>query len=281
MKKFIFTALAVFIIFGALAGAHKIGNLRVYDINLGREAAMTDVLPVLKQNRIIIVGEHHSNRHHHEAQLNVIRTLKEAGVQVAVGLEMFRSDSQQALDRWVAGKISDEDFQAIFYDNWGFSFEDYQVIFDYAKEAGIPLIGLNVPRDITQQVALKGFQSLSKEQKGKLSNIACRVDKEYMDYIKRAFGGHAHGRLNFTYFCEAQLVWDTVMAINALDYLKKNPNAIIVVLTGTGHAQKNAIPRQIRERSEVAHAVILPEVKGIIDPNTVDKTDADYIILDL
>jgi uncharacterized iron-regulated protein len=71
------------------------------------------------------------------------------------------------------------------------------------------------------------------------------------------------------------------MAINALDYLNNNPNALIVLLTGTGHAQKNAIPRQIRQRSEVAHAVILPEVKGVIDPGTVDQSDADYIILGL
>jgi len=242
---------------------------------------MSDVLPVLKQNRIVIVGEHHNNKRHHKAQLNVIRTLKESGIQVAIGLEMFRSDSQQALNQWVSGDIGGEAFQEIFYDNWGYSWEHYRVIFDYAKDEKVPLIGLNVARDITRQVARRGFQSLSKEQKGKLSNIACRVDKEYMDYIKKAFGGHGHGQLNFTYFCEAQLVWDTVMAINILDYLQKNPDTLMVVLTGTGHARKNAIPKQIRKRSEVAQAVVLPEVKGIIEPKTVDKSDADYIILDL
>jgi uncharacterized iron-regulated protein len=213
--------------------------------------------------------------------VNVIRSLKESGVQVAIGLEMFRSDSQPALDRWVAGDIGEEEFQEIFYDNWGYSWANYRVIFDYARAEKMPMIGLNVPRDITRQVARQGFQSLNKQQKGQLSNIACRVDKEYMDYIKKAFGGHAHGQLDFTYFCEAQLVWDTMMAINALEFLKKNPDAVVIVLTGTGHAQKSAIPRQIRERSDVAHAVFLPEVKGVIDSKTVDKTVADYIILDL
>jgi len=242
---------------------------------------MPDVISDLKRNRVILVGEHHSNINHHKAQTEIIRSLKESGAQVAVGLEMFRSDSQQALDRWVAGNIDEEDFKQVFYDNWGYSWEDYRVIFNYAKKEKVPLIGLNVPRDITRQVSRQGFQSLNKEQKGKLSNIACRVDKEYMDYIKKAFGGHGHGQLNFAYFCEAQLVWDTVMAINALDYLDKNPNALIVVLTGTGHAQKNAIPRQIRKRSEVAYAVILPEVKGVIDPETGTQSDADYIMLDL
>jgi uncharacterized iron-regulated protein len=281
MKRNIIILVSIFVCFSAFAVANKSLDPRIYDINQSRETVMSDVVPALKQNRIVLVGEHHSNINHHEAQANIIRTLQESGAQVAIGLEMFRSDSQQALDRWVAGEIDEEKFLEIFYDNWGYSWDNYRVIFDYAREKKIPLIGLNVSRDITRQVSRRGFQSLNQEQKGKLSNIACRVDKEYMDYIKKAFGGHAHGKLNFTYFCEAQLVWDTVMAINALDYLNNNPSAMIVVLTGAGHAQKNAIPRQISKRSNAAHTVILPEIKGVIDPETVDHSDADYIMLDL
>ncbi len=102
-----------------------------------------------------------------------------------------------------------------------------------------------------------------------------------MNYIKNAFGAHAHGNLDFTYFCEAQLVWDNVMAINTLNYLQKYPDAMVVVLTGTGHARKGAIPRQIRKQSRVPHAVILPQVKGIVDPETISTKDADYIMLGL
>ena len=271
----------VAISFGVLGTIQAHLPHQLYDLQNNKEKDMSEVISDLKKNRIIIVGEHHNNINHHEAQANVIRTMKESGMEVAIGLEMFRSDSQQILDRWIAGEVDEEDFVNAFYDNWGYSWENYRVIFDYARQHKLPMVGLNVSRDITRQVAFHGFQSLSKEQKGKLSNIACRVDKEYMDYIKKAFGGHAHGKLNFSYFCEAQLVWDTVMAINALDYLDKNPNAMIIVLTGTGHARKHAMPRQIRQRSEVAHTVILPEVKGFIDSETVDSTDADYLMLGL
>jgi len=281
MKRLFPIAISVVILFGVLDAIQAHLTDRIYDLQNNKERLMPDVISDLKRNRIILVGEHHSNQNHHAAQVRVIQTLEASGVQVAIGLEMFRSDSQQALDRWVTGNIDEEDFKQIFYDNWGYSWDSYRVIFDYARKKKIPLIGLNVSRDITRQVSRQGFASLNKEQKGKLSNIACRVDKEYMDYIKKAFGGHGHGKLNFAYFCEAQLVWDTVMAINALDYLNNNPKALIVLLTGTGHAQKKAIPRQIRKRSEVAHAVILPEVKGVIDPETVDQSDADYIMLDL
>ena len=281
MKKYLLVSISILAIFSAFAVAKKSSDPRIYDIQDSRTAPISEFVSALSQNRIVIVGEHHNNKSHHEAQLNVIRTLKEAGVEVAAGLEMFRSDSQEALDRWVAGDIEEAAFEKHFYDNWGYSWENYRVIFDYARKEKVPLIGLNVPRDITRQVASRGFKSLNEEQKGKLSNIACRVDKEYMEYIRKAYGGHGHGKMNFTYFCEAQLVWDAVMAVNSLEYLKKHPKALVVILTGTGHAQKNAIPRQIRDRSDIRHAVILPEVKGLIDANTVDKTDADYIMLDL
>ncbi len=281
MKRIIITLLAVLVCFSVMAAGQKQLDRRMYDIHQGKETGMSEAITQLKQNRIILVGEHHSNKNHHLAQLDIIRALKETGVQVAVGLEMFRSDSRQALDRWVDGHIDEEVFQEIFYENWNFSWAAYRMIFSYAREEKIPLIGLNVPRAITRRVSQQGFKSLAAEQKGKLSNVTCRVDEEYMNYIRKAFGAHAHGKLNFTYFCEAQLVWDNVMAINTLDYLQKNPGAVVVILAGTGHVQKGAVPRQIRKRSQVPYAVILPEVKGSIDPGTISTQDADFIILGL
>ena len=56
---------------------------------------------------------------------------------------------------------------------------------------------------------------------------------------------------------------------------------LTVILTGMGHAQKGAVPRQIRERSQIPLAVILPEVKESIDPETITSKDADYIMLDM
>jgi uncharacterized iron-regulated protein len=281
MKKTASAFICVVVFFLVAGTAATAQDLRLYDLNRGQEISLADAIPALKRNQVILIGEHHNNIKHHEAQLIIIRALAESGAQVAVGLEMFRSDSQPALDRWVAGKMDAAEFKKVYFNNWSYPWADYGMILDYAREAKIPLIGLNVPMEIPRQVAQQGFQSLDKTQREKLSNITCRVDQAYMAYIKKAFGAHAHGNLNFTYFCEAQLVWDNVMAINALAYLDKNPDALVVVLTGTGHAQKNGIPQQIRKRSQATYAVMLPEVKSAIAPGTVDKQDADYIILDL
>jgi len=254
---------------------------RMFDLNLKKELLMAEALARLKKSRLILVGEHHSNKQHHRAQLSVIQALNDAGVQVAVGLEMFRNDSQAALDQWISGDLDDKQFERIFYDNWRYPWPIYRMIFEYARDHKIPMIGLNVPREITRQVSREGFKSLSQEQKAKLAEVSCIVDQQYMNYIRNAFGGHAHGQLNFIYFCEAQLVWDSAMAVYSLDYLKRHPEAVVVILAGTGHAQKGAVPRQIRLRSNLSYAVILPEITGRIDRETITSDEADYIMLEL
>jgi len=128
-------------------------------------------------------------------------------------------------------------------------------------------------------VARKGFQSLSEDQRGKLDEVACRVDKTYMAFIKRAYGTYAHGNLDFTHFCEAQLVWDNIMAINALDYLKSHPKTVMVIITGNGHAWKGGIPAQLVKRGHTSHSVILPEIEGVTELGMLDSRDADYIYL--
>ena len=280
MKRIFIIILAVGISFVMLNMVRSHTNHRIYDLQQSKELLMSDVVSELKKNRVILVGEHHANIGHHYGQLNVIQTLDEAGARVAIGLEMFRKEDQDALDRWVAGTIGEEEFQAIYYKNWNFPWSAYRMIFEYAREEKIPMIGLNVPREITRQVSRNGFSSLSEEQKGKLAEVSCRVDKEYMDYIKKAFGGHGHGQMNFIHFCEAQMVWDNAFAVYTLEYLKKNPDDVVVLLAGVGHVRKGAVPRQISLRAQIPQAVILPKVDGIIDRQTVSHKDADYIMLE-
>ncbi len=280
-KHVIVILMAVFMISIGFENGASHETYRLLNLNRGTELMLSEAVSELKKSRIVVVGEQHSNVAHHRAQLAVIRALKEAGVEVAIGLEMFRHESQSDLDKWVAGKIDTQRFENIYYDNWNFPWQAYSMIFDYAREHRIPMIGLNVPREITRKVSRDGFKSLSAEQKGQLAEVSCVVDQQYMNYIRQAFGGHGHGQLNFIYFCEAQMVWDTAFAVYSLNYLKKHPNAVVVLLTGVGHAQKGAVPRQIQMRSKEPYTVILPKVAGSIDSETISSNEADYLMLGL
>ena len=255
------------------------GQLQFYDLNQRQTLSENQAVGQMDRVRIVLVGEHHNNNDHHRAQLQMIQALHRLGKKVVVGMEMFRQESQRPLDQWVAGQMDEAQFKPIFMDNWSYGWPLYRPIFEYARDNRIPMVGLNVPRRVTAQVAYHGFASLSREQKGPLEGITCNVTPEYRDFVEKAYGAHGHGKMDFTKFCEAQLVWDTAMAMYAIDYLERNPDYVMVVLAGSGHARKLGIPTQLEKRNAWPYAVVLPETKGVFDAKRLTAQDADYILL--
>jgi len=253
------------------------GILRVRDRS---EVSLPQVLKEVRHVRVLCVGELHDEPSHHRAQLEVIRRLDDRGRKVVVGLEMFRAEEQDYLNRWVKGEVAEDDFIPVYLQNWNFPWGLYRDIFLYCRDHGIALVGLNIPSAVTRQVGRQGFASLGEDLRQDLPPVSCNVDLVYQDFIRRAMGvGHRHG-VEFEYFCEAQLVWDTAMAWYAVKFLKENPDDTMVILAGSGHAWKRGIPEQIRRQSELPCRVILPEMPRL-DRGRVTVEDADYLWLDL
>lgn len=275
--------LIALIVLLAPAAGQTVPDLTLLDLADGRTLRLAEAVPRLRASRIVLVGEEHTTAAHHRAQLSIIQALVDSGARVAIGLEMFRRENQAVLDRWVSGDMPVAEFERAYSANWGYPWAAYRAIFEYARDRRVPMIGLNVPPEITRQVARKGFGSLSAAQRGQLSDVTCSIDPEYMRTMREVFGAHGHGHGNFTFFCEAQMVWDTAMAVHTLDYLRGHPDTVIVILTGVGHAHKGAVPRQVAQRAAepTAVAVLLPEIPGRLDRGTTDAEDADYLITNL
>lgn len=242
--------------------------------------SITDAVLETISSQVFFVGEHHDNPHHHVNQLQVIREIHEKGEKpMAIGLEMFESGYQAHLNQWVAGTLAVEEFVRIYYENWDQAWILYRDIFLYAREHQIPLLGLNVPRKVVRKVAQKGFDSLTPADMQELpQGVTCDVTPPYENFIKRVFGWHGKKNGSFTNFCEAQVLWDTGMAINLLKFHDQNPDTKLVVLAGDGHAWKPGIPRQISLRKDLPMVVFLPETAKLHRKN-VAQTDTDYLWL--
>jgi len=256
-------------------------DITLWDVAGKAEISLEQAAGALPSPGIVYVGEFHDNAAHHAAQLAVIQSLDNRKRPLAVGLEMFQHIEQSILDAWVARALSETEMRRAFARNWSEDWHLYKDIFLYCRDRSIPMIGLNVPRSITRKVARNGFESLTQEEIGKLPPIVCRVDREYEEFLRRVLGSHG-SKSDFRRFCEAQLVWDTAMAIYALEYLKNHPERTVVVLCGMIHAWKKASPEQAaRENANVEQAIIQPAVTGRWTPENVSKKDADYLILGL
>jgi len=253
-------------------------ELLLYDLQQGRTVSLEQILPDLAPPGLVHAGESHGSVAHHQAQLAVVQALEQGGADVAVGLEMIRHAHQQALDDWVAGRLPEREMQELFMLDWGYEWPLYRPIFIHCRDEGLPMVALNVPRSITRKVAREGFMALTDEELGQLPPISCQVHPEYENFLRAVLGDHAHGQ-SFTRFCEAQLVWDTAMAIYALEHLERHPDRTMVLLCGSVHAWKFAIPSQAaRLQPGVRQRVLLPFVPERLTPEMLTSQDADYVM---
>jgi uncharacterized iron-regulated protein len=254
-------------------------SVKRYVIRLGEgEVTFPAMIKEISSAQVIFFGEIHNDINHHKNQLDAIQALYKKGLPISIGLEMFPKKDQKKLNDWASGRIKEKDFIPIFNENWGYDWDLYKDIFLFATNKEIPLIGLNVPREITRKVAHRGFQSLTTDELSELPpGITCDLDKRYMDFIKRIFEYKENNDEIFRNFCEAQVIWDQSMAWHLSQYLRKNPDSLVIVLTGTVHAWKYGIPRQLQKFINVKYRVILPDLPG--DYSTITINDADYMVI--
>jgi uncharacterized iron-regulated protein len=194
--------------------------------------------------RLLFVGESHTEIEIHRLQLRILQELKRAGRRVHVGLEMYPYTEQGFLDEWNAGGLTEEAFvkKSRWYKSWGYHWDYYREIFLFARGAGIPLHGVNTPREVVAAVRKKGFKDLTPEE---AARIPSRIDTDSVEgktLFAANFGPEdsMHGAMTpeqLDGMYRAQCTWDATMAFNAVQALKTDPDpaAIMVVLIGSGH----------------------------------------------
>jgi uncharacterized iron-regulated protein len=261
------------------AAASSYAAAEILRLSDGQVVALPELMASLQKSDLVLIGESHTESKHHEMQLSLIRSLWSKKLPLAIGVEMFQSDSQQQLDAWTDGRMSEQDFIQIFSANWS-DWQLYRDIFLFARERHIPMIALNVPKQIVKKVAHQGFASLTAaEQKGLPQGTTCDLNNPHTVFLKKTFQqvfSHMNGTI-FTHFCEAQTLRNSGMALNIIRYLKKHPGSKVVGLTGIWHAVRNAIPDQVaRNGSSISSTVILPVIPEL--SNAFDASDADYLI---
>lgn len=250
----------------ALAGVVSVIN--------GKDISTKQLLDELENARVVFVGESHTAKQHHQFQLQILKGLKERGRLVAVGMEMFESGSQPALDSWSAGGETGSFIKAYHHDWGGEPYELYQGIFNYVRSERIALIGLNAPLEVVRKVGRSGQSSLARSELDRLPpEIELTVADDYLKFMAGIFIGHAFGKERLQQLCEAQMLRNRTMAHNINQYLAKNPDRILLVFTGAAHARlRGGIPAEL---GEVDFRILLPPMPGI-DRHAPYSGDVDY-----
>jgi uncharacterized iron-regulated protein len=223
---------------------------------------LEDIIPELLKQRVVFVGEAHTTYGHHLSQLEIIRRLHEIDPNIAIGMEFFQQPFQQYLDAYSAGELDEKGMltQTEYYDRWTYDYRLYQPILQYAREHKIPLIALNLPKEITRKVAEQGMAALTEAEKAQVPAEIDDSDAVYRQRMREIFEQHPHSNnQDFERFLQVQLLWDEGMAERAARYLEENPERRLVVLAGIGHVVNgHGIPDRLVRRIPVESAVVLP-----------------------
>ena len=131
---------------------------------------------------------------------------------------------------------------------------------------------MNVPTELTHQVAHVGLDGLDDEDRRQLPAEIASADAAYRQRIKAVYDYHPNDKEHsFEHFLEAQLLWDEAMAERAAAYLEEHPDHHLVVIAGNQHiAWGSAIPQRLQRRIQVSAASILNSWDGAVKPGLAD-----------
>lgn len=249
---------------------------RIIDLKTGRKISFQTFLGDIENARVVIIGENHNEKSHHDIQLKITRELNRKN-SIAVGMEMFQKKSDRKLEKWSLGMMDEKEMKSLFAKEWSREYYPlYAGILRFVKDNKIPLIGLNIPRELARRVASKGLNSLSEEEQKGLPQLSCDLPEGYREYLKKAYGLRSHKKEGFENFCAAQVLWDSSMASHAVEFLKENPKHQLIILAGSAHAQRLGIPARIRVKRDVTMRIIIPQSKGQ-SQREITRTEADYL----
>ncbi|MBF0271008.1 MAG: ChaN family lipoprotein [Magnetococcales bacterium] len=247
-------------------------------MHLSDQSRLTEaqLIERLAAHRIVLIGESHDNPAHHGVQLRVIRALRARHPEMVVAMEMFPRTMQPELDRWVAGELSEEAFlDAVeWYFTWGFDFELYGPILRYARDERLPLLAMNLPREIVSRVRKTGLAALEPSIRDTLPSIT-PASTPYRIRLEEVFNSHPMMSKGgpFDSFVEAQTLWDGVMADSIQRWRAAHPHGVVVGLAGSGHLlMGHGIPHQLRARGVTDLVTLLPWTgsDSWIDPEAAD-----------
>lgn len=239
------------------------------------------------QATVVYLGETHDRAEDRKIQLKIIRDLQAKNSKIAIAMEMFQIPYQGAIDRYLVGELTERELveQTEYEQRWGYSWESYAPILRFAKEKNLPVLAVNVPSEITRQVAKAGLDSLTPQQR-KIIPPTSEIQTDnaaYRQMLAKVFEQHQHSdrgnSSGFDRFFLAQVLWDETMAAEVAKFVKANPKHQVVVIAGQGHIVYGyGIPSRVARRmppqfSQVSVLLSLPQDTA----SNSNQQIADYI----
>ena len=293
-------SIAIFSLLSLCSSFAAFGAERIIETATGREMSLVEFAGLLNAQDVVVFGEQHADqgnekdpviiRHH----LNQVRLLKaltskaaQKNFQVTTGMEFFNYTDQPAIDNYISRKINEDTFLTLV--GWS----PHQPFLFYREQVLLPslsggsTVGLNIPREVSGQVAKAGPASLTEKQRTLLPPIWEEGKAEYRARFLDTMGGHGAKASIDRYFW-AQSLWDDTMAWRTTEALRTHPLSLLVIIVGEFHVEfGHGLPARLKRygvgrvktflQVHVADTESAEEVKKAVAPIAKYGERADYL----
>lgn len=234
----------------------------------------TEVIARAARRAVVLLGETHESAEHHRWQLQTLAALHAARPDMVIGFEMFPRRVQNALDRWVAGELSEAEFLAAadWGNAWRFDPGLYFPLFHFARMNRIPMFALNIEARLMREAAAKGFDGIPESEREGVTRPAA-PSAAYLDYLLPVYREHeregtkrpeaSRDDADFRRFVESQQLWDRAMAQAIHSALARPGRPLVVGILGVGHVVHGyGVPHQLRDLGVADIVTLLPWDRG-------------------
>ena len=238
----------------------------------------------LSRHRVVYLGESHTSRSDHVLQKMIIEALYRKDSNLAIGMEMFPRSSGKTLNDYTLDRRIDEHTfikQSRYFDVWNFDYRLFRPIFAFAREHRIPVLGLNIEREVVSAAYKEG--GINRLDEAQRKEVPATLDLSMEGYADRLRSIHAmHSAMDDakgdpSAFIEAQAIWDEFMAESISNYLQAHPQMKMVVIAGSQHTRKDSgIPPRVARFKSISQASVLNLATNRITGEELEKT-TDYL----
>ena len=158
----------------------------------GKPVKFKKLVRAAGETDVILFGELHNSAVAHWLQLELARSLDSFDL----GLEMFETDEQRAVEGFRRGRVSYAQLDSLTGGLWPNFETDYLPIVELARTRGGKVVATNVPRRYARQVFRGGFEALAAlpdEEQALLPPLPVPYDPELPGYrrmLEMMPGGH-------------------------------------------------------------------------------------------
>ncbi len=249
----------------------------------GDDWTLGAMLDAAAQADAVFLGETHLDDVTHRVEGAVLEGLMaRRGSRVVLALEMFATDVQPAIDRYLAGDIDEASFLRETRP-WPNYQTGYRALVEHARAHDLTVIGSNIPARIRQAVAAGGreaFDALTAEERALVPPELLPNSPAYWERFRNAVSGHPDpddeagppDPMSFLY--SSQSLWDNTMGWSCARALERFPGSIVLHVNGGFHSKYGqGTVEQLRKRRPGA-AIATIAVIPASDLLAIDRRDA-------